>query len=178
LERSLTILLPVHDAPSNLGTTVRDLLDVLPEMTEQFEVLIVDDGSVEAVSETAHDLSRSFPQVRVVHQGSVNSREAAIRTGLARSAGEVVMLDEGGSSIRIDDVHRVWEAMKSQDLQRPSRRAVAAIPSRVSRADGLRVIQKTAPEAADQGPVRCQEDELPPKRPKYLRRIRDFAFGE
>jgi len=111
LERSLTVLLPVQNTQARLATTVQHLLDVLPELTHQFEVLIVDDGATEAASETAHDLAKDFPQVRVVHQGGPSNREAAVRVGLERSQGDVVMLGEPDCESRIHDIVRLWRAV-------------------------------------------------------------------
>jgi len=181
LERSLTVLLPVHDAANTLNSTVQELLDVLPELTPQFEVLIVDDGSAEMTTETAHELSRNFPQVRVVRQGNLSSREAAIRTGLARSTGEIVMLGEDSSGFRIDEIHRVWQSIKSQQAAATAVRspALQRLPTSVTQSKGVRVIQKRGPAGrTSESLLHSENGSTPPKRPNYLRRLRDFALGE
>ena len=176
MERSLTVLLPIHDAAKTLSSTVQQLLDVLPELTRQFEVLIVDDGSTEATTEAAHDLSRDFPQVRVVRQGSLTSREAAIRTGLARSNGEVVMLGEDGSPFRIDEIQRVWRSIQKQEMSGAG--ASRRLPASVTQSKGLRVIQKQGQALATNDARFDGHEPSPPRRPNYLRRLRDFAWGE
>jgi len=81
-----------------LNNAVHEILDVMTDSGDRFEVLIIDDGSTDATSEVAHELSRHYPQIRMVRHGTPQGREAAIRTGLERSRGEVVMLrdDERG----------------------------------------------------------------------------------
>lgn len=101
MQRSLSVLLPVKNAQATLDQAVHEILEVVADSSEKFELLIIDDGSTDATSEVAHELRRHYPQIRVVRHGTARGREAAIRTGLERSRGEVVMLrdDERGFSL-------------------------------------------------------------------------------
>jgi glycosyltransferase involved in cell wall biosynthesis len=92
LERSLTVLLPVHDAQDTLTDTVTEVLDVASDLTDRFELVIIDDGSTDATSEVAHELARHYPQVRAVRHAKPLGHEAALSTGLAQSRGEVVVV--------------------------------------------------------------------------------------
>jgi glycosyltransferase involved in cell wall biosynthesis len=118
VQRSVSVLLPVKDAQATLNDSVQKILDTIADSGERFEVLIIDDGSTDATSEVAHELTRHYPQVRLVRHGTPRGRDAAIRTGVERSQGEVVMLrdDERGFCV----------------LERPSRepRPAASRPSR------------------------------------------------
>jgi glycosyltransferase involved in cell wall biosynthesis len=92
VSRSLSVLLPVKDAQATLIESVHEILEVVTDSKDPFEVIIIDDGSTDATSEVAHELTRHYPQIRVVRHGTPQGREAAIRTGLQRSRGEVVVL--------------------------------------------------------------------------------------
>ena len=101
MQRSLSVLLPVKDAQATLSASVHDILDVVADSIERFELLIIDDGSTDATCEVAHDLTRDYPQVRVVSHGTPMGRQAALETGLKRSQGEVVVMREGQQGFRI-----------------------------------------------------------------------------
>jgi len=101
VQRSLSVLLPVHNAQATLAATVDDLLDVLADSIERFELLIIDDGSTDATGEIAQELTRHYPQVRVMSHGVSMGREAALRTGLNRSQGEVVVVRDDKGEFQV-----------------------------------------------------------------------------
>jgi cellulose synthase/poly-beta-1,6-N-acetylglucosamine synthase-like glycosyltransferase len=92
LERSLTVLLPVQDAQATLADTVTEVLEMAADLSDRIELVIIDDGSTDATSEVADELSRRYPQVRSIRHGKPLGRDAALRAGMAKSRGEVVFV--------------------------------------------------------------------------------------
>jgi len=148
VQRSLTVLLPVCNVQSTLTATVQEILEVASDLADQFELMIIDDGSADATSEVAHDLSRDFPQVHALRHGQQLGREAAIRTGLNRSSGEVILLCDHATG------------------SRNPRHDGVAMKTRV----GYHMIDRRTMERVHRGSR--------PGRPNYLGLIRDTALGE
>jgi len=124
VEHSLTVLLPVCNVETTLATSVREVLEVVSELTERFELVIVDDGSEDSTSEVAQDLIRNYPQVRAIRHGRSLGRDAAIRTGLEQSSGEIVFLHDEQAGSAVDSLGRLWNAACERgvepDRTRPS----------------------------------------------------------
>jgi hypothetical protein len=116
LERSLSVLLPVRDVQSALAAMVLEMLDVLPELTSRFEIVVIDDGSVDATLEVADELVSRYPQIRAVRHARPLGRSAAIRTGLRHSAGDVVFLRDPGHALALDQVRKLWRAIEKHPL--------------------------------------------------------------
>jgi glycosyltransferase involved in cell wall biosynthesis len=116
LDQSLSVLLPVHNAQSTLAAHVRQLLDVLPDLTAQFEVLIVDDGSTDHTAEVATDLSVEFPQVRMMRSSQRRGTSAAVQMGLQRTSGDIVFVQDERTRLCPGDLRRLWQLRHDPQL--------------------------------------------------------------
>ncbi len=137
MERSLTVLLPVENSQATLTKNVRRLLEVLPELTDRFELLIVDDGSTDATFEVADELATQFPQIRILRNATPRGRTRSIQQGIRESQCEYLLLIDDDSNLPVDDIGRLWAAAQTHDIvlgRLPS--AAAYDPSRFRRLDG------------------------------------------
>jgi len=132
VHRSVTVLLPVYNAQSTLLGRAMKALETASDLGEQFELVIVDDGSTDYTSEVAFELARDYPQIHAVRHGRRLGREAAIRSGLGRSHGEVVFLasddaaaEPGGSS---RSRRRGGGARRIEPFDTPGRSPVGRLP--------------------------------------------------
>jgi glycosyltransferase involved in cell wall biosynthesis len=114
---SLSVLFPVKDVQATLAASVHEILDVAADTNNPFELVIIDDGSCDATAEVAHELTRHYPQIRLVRHTRPLGHDAAIHTGLQRSQGDVVVVREGRTGYRI--VERRHEL--SNSTSRPAR---------------------------------------------------------
>lgn len=176
MERSLTVLLPVHNAEATLAATATRILEVVCELTDRFELVIIDDGSADGTSEIGDELSRSYPQVRLLRHGESIGREAAIRIGLQQSDGQIVLVYGEAGGVAVDGIARLWRTAAAGSpigpptvLPGPHGRHPPAEESAAERR-GFRIIDRRA----NQRPPRASG----PTRPNYLSRLRDFVAEE
>jgi glycosyltransferase involved in cell wall biosynthesis len=147
LQRPLTILLPVRNAQSTLADTVGQLLDLAADMSERFEILIIDDASTDATSEVVHDLRTRYPQIRIITCKKPLGEEAAVRLVSAQIRGEVARVRPGR--------HLVLEPIFASDNADTPLVAVASCD----------ISAKAGPDSL----------KTPPARPNFLGRSRNFA---
>jgi hypothetical protein len=101
-------VLPVHNAQETLEASVTELLEVLPDLTPRFEVLLIYGASTDDTQEVAYDLATRYPQVHVIRHATASDRLRAIRCGLEHSAGDVILLRDEASGINIQDLRKLW----------------------------------------------------------------------
>tara|TARA_B100000809_G_scaffold263552_1_gene317079 strand:- start:649 stop:1263 length:615 start_codon:yes stop_codon:yes gene_type:complete len=132
LAESLSLVLPVHNVQTELQRSVAVLLDVLPELTRDFEILIVDDHSTDSTEEVAYELTRAYPQVRLLRHTRPLGGEVSVETGLARAVGEVVIvLFDLQSSV--EKLRHLWEQRAEPTPTIPSPGQVALAPGLIHR---------------------------------------------
>jgi len=108
LTKSLTIVLPVHNAESRLRKNVDELLELASELTAKFGVLIIDDGSTDSTFEVAAELAAHFPQVKVHRHRQCRGLGAAIDYAQRRVRSDAVILHDGVTPINSQQVRELW----------------------------------------------------------------------
>ncbi|NLX95172.1 MAG: glycosyltransferase family 2 protein [Rhodopirellula sp.] len=116
MERSLSALLPVCDAQTSLSSLVLDLLDVLPDLADRFDLVIVDDCSTDATIEVADELAACYPQIKAIRHATRQGRPAAIATGLANSRGRIVFLQDAECTVACDEIPRLWQEIGEHEV--------------------------------------------------------------
>ncbi len=115
LDSSISIVLPVHNAEFQLAARVGHLLEILPDIARHFEILIVDDGSIDHTDDVGHELSQRYPQIRLLRHPFHRGPDDAARTGLMHARGDVIFIQEDGQEVSAEQLRRLWE-MRNDEL--------------------------------------------------------------
>jgi cellulose synthase/poly-beta-1,6-N-acetylglucosamine synthase-like glycosyltransferase len=110
VSKSLTIVLPVYNAESRLRKNVTELLELASELTPEFGVLIVDDGSTDATFEVAEELAAHYPQVLVRRHRHRRGLGATIEYVQRRVRSDAVMLHDGLTPVNPQQMRSVWQS--------------------------------------------------------------------
>jgi len=84
-----------------------------------FEILVVDDGSIDGTSDLALKLASDYPQsdIRIVTLRKNLGKGGAVRHGMLHGRGKrLLMVDADGAS-RFEDLEKLWEAMDKVALE-------------------------------------------------------------
>jgi hypothetical protein len=105
---SLTIVLPVHNGETRLRGCVGEILELASELTPDFSVLIVDDGSTDDTFSAAEELSACYPQVKVRRQRQRRGLGPTLEGVRRRISSDIVIVHDGVSAIDPNQVRLLW----------------------------------------------------------------------
>lgn len=88
----VSVILPVFNEESILEELSRSIQAVLDGLASAYELIFVDDGSVDRSSEILDRLAAASNSVRVVHLSRNFGHQAAVHAGLSCAAGDVVVV--------------------------------------------------------------------------------------
>jgi glycosyltransferase involved in cell wall biosynthesis len=113
---SLTVFFPVYNDEHTVREVTEKALAVCREIVDEFEIVIVDDGSPDASGLIADELARDHPEVRVIHHLRNRGYGAAVRTGLAESRYEWICFTDGDNEYDLSDLKKLWRLRDYYDL--------------------------------------------------------------
>jgi dolichol-phosphate mannosyltransferase len=108
------VILPICNAEDTLSTAVARLLEILSDLAGRFEILIVDDASTDQTAEIAHELRRTYPQVRVLRHGWQWGLSAALLTGRNNCQGNIVLVLRRHDASGLRELVRQWQRQINQ----------------------------------------------------------------
>jgi len=128
----LSYFFPSHNEEANLRGLVEEALGALPAIANEFEIVIVDDGSRDATGRIADELVAARPDVvRVLHHQTNLGYGSALLSGFRAARYEFVAFTDGDRQFRVADLGRLTDRLTEPDA--PD----AVVGFRIKRADPL-----------------------------------------
>ena len=108
---SISIFFPAFNDEGTIAGLVRNALDLLPEMTADYQVLVIDDGSTDRTAAIIDELAATHPQVRAIHHVINRGYGGALQTGFKESEKELVFYTDGDGQYDVRELTRLWPLM-------------------------------------------------------------------
>jgi glycosyltransferase involved in cell wall biosynthesis len=109
--RGLSIFFPAYNDSGTIASMVVTALLAARELTSDYEVIVINDGSVDRTPAILDELARLYPEVKVVHHPQNRGYGGALRTGFATASKTFVFYTDGDAQYDPGEVARLWEQM-------------------------------------------------------------------
>ena len=116
--RTISVVVPACNEARNLEAAIETVIAAATPF-DDFEVLIVNDGSSDDTGDVAERLAAADPRVRVVHHESNQGFAAAYRSGLARARMQYVTFAPGDNEIAPTSLAEIFASVGKADLVVP-----------------------------------------------------------
>jgi glycosyltransferase involved in cell wall biosynthesis len=114
--RLLSCAFPVFNEEENVGPLLDEALLSLGGFAEEFEIVIVDDGSRDSTVPKVRDYSLRDPRVRMILHPKNLGYGHALRSALTHSRGDAVALVDGDRQFRTADLRKLVDALAEADV--------------------------------------------------------------
>ena len=97
LKMKLSVVIPVYNEESTVQELINLVLDActkLPEKIDDFEIVVVEDGSTDKTVESLRSGFENNPKVRLFFQPFNQGKGAAITRGFSESSGDVIVIQD------------------------------------------------------------------------------------
>jgi glycosyltransferase involved in cell wall biosynthesis len=101
---SLSLVLPAFNEAPNIDVVVRESLATLPRFTQDYEIIVVDDGSRDATGAIVGRLAEEDAHVRLVRHGRNRGYGAALTSGFRVARGDYIMFMDADRQFDIRDL--------------------------------------------------------------------------
>src|SRR5215469_6238665 len=88
----LSVVVPAHNEEGHIRGTVEAVVAALEQAQIRYEILVINDNSIDRTEKIVHDLARTHPAVRCVSSDPPNGFGFAVRRGLADFQGDAVAI--------------------------------------------------------------------------------------
>ncbi|HVE78992.1 MAG TPA: glycosyltransferase family 2 protein [Gemmatimonadaceae bacterium] len=103
----VSVLVPAKDEAENLPLFLELAEAAFARQTERYEVVVVDDGSVDATWQTLQRLAPRFPFLRIARHRSRRGIADALRTGYLHARGDVLVFYPADLQFKPEDIPRL-----------------------------------------------------------------------
>ena len=103
----LSLVIPAYNEADRLPPSLERIRANLDSGDEDYEVIVVDDGSADATAVVAQSLAQAWPQLEVVRLDENVGKGGAIRAGMLRARGEHRAFSDADLSTPIEDLARL-----------------------------------------------------------------------
>jgi glycosyltransferase involved in cell wall biosynthesis len=107
----ISVVFPCYNDGGTIASMVLAVRELLPRLAEDYEVIVVDDGSQDYAPQVLSQLQALLPELRVIVHGRNRGYGAAVRSGLMAASKEFIFYTDGDAQYDPRDLERLVAAL-------------------------------------------------------------------
>lgn len=108
---SISAFFPAYNDEGSIAEMVNRTLALLPRFADDYEVIVVNDGSRDSTAAILDDLARRHSRVRIIHHPRNRGYGGALRTGFSSATKDLVFYTDGDGQYDVNELERLVPLM-------------------------------------------------------------------
>jgi glycosyltransferase involved in cell wall biosynthesis len=109
---SISAFFPAYNDVGSIGTIVHKMAQILPTVADDYEVVVVNDGSQDGTAELLNRLGHEYPFLKVIHHASNRGYGAALITGFAACSKDLIFYTDGDGQYDVEELPLLLSVLK------------------------------------------------------------------
>src|SRR2546427_13139120 len=101
---SISVFLPAFNDEAAIGELVSEALILLKSLTNDYEVIVINDGSTDSTAAVLDELAIGSEHIRIIHHPSNLGFGAALRTGFSNAGKDLIFYTEGDGQYGVKEL--------------------------------------------------------------------------
>jgi len=105
---SISAFFPAYNDGGTIASMVISAMLVLEELTDEYEIIVINDGSTDFTPEILDRLAADYARVHVIHHTKNRGYGGALRSGFASATKEWVFYTDGDAQYDVRDLRNLY----------------------------------------------------------------------
>lgn len=104
----LSVVVPAYNEQDRIGKSLERITGYLDSLNDEYELLVVNDGSTDQTAEIVREFGRSRARVQVLDYSPNRGKGYAVRHGILNSQGDFVLFSDADLAAPIEELEKLW----------------------------------------------------------------------
>ncbi len=115
--KSISVVLPAHNEEENISEAIRRAVDIVERLPfEDYEIIVIDDGSLDKTAELVGGLQDENPNIELIGHSDNIGYGASLRSGLRAAKGDIVFFTDADLQFDMNELPGFIEALSDTDM--------------------------------------------------------------
>jgi len=101
---SISAFFPAYNDVGSIGKIIHTMAWLLPKLTGDYEIVVVDDGSSDGTGDLLRILANEYPFLKIIHHGVNRGYGAALITGFANCSKDLIFYTDGDGQYDVEEL--------------------------------------------------------------------------
>ena len=115
-KESISVVFPAYNEEGNIGKTVSEAIKILPELTDDWEVIVVNDGSKDRTAYILKEYTRVHPNVKDIHHPSNKGYGAALKSGITSASKDLIFFCDSDLQFDLRELTKLLQWIDQYDI--------------------------------------------------------------
>jgi glycosyltransferase involved in cell wall biosynthesis len=111
---SISVFFPAYNDGGTIPSMVLTALMTLRELADDYEVIVVNDGSSDYTADVLEELASRYPELRVIHHPQNRGYGGALRTGFCCATKDLIFYTDGDAQYDPREMARLYQVWSDE----------------------------------------------------------------